>query len=42
MKDKKIPYDNALVEVVRLSGEDLIATSGKHWNDVDPEGGDWS
>ena len=44
MKDKKIPYDNVKVEVVKFSGEDLIATSGgnDYWPDMDGDGGDWS
>lgn len=42
MKDKKIPYDNAFVEVVKISGEDLIATSGGYGADMDDDGIDWS
>lgn len=42
MKNKKLPYDNAEVEVVKLSGEDVIATSGDRWDNVDPDGIDWA
>ena len=48
MKTKKLPYDNAELEVVAFSGEDVIATSGTWnpwedlWDNVDPDGGDWA
>ena len=36
MKTKKLPYDNALITVVTISGEDIIATSyvGESWDSV--------
>ncbi len=47
MKAKKLPYDNAKLEVVKFSGADVIATSGESqtsgdWSNVDTNGGDWS
>lgn len=43
MKTKKLPYDNALVTVVAISGEDIIATSyvGESWDNVDKDAVDW-
>ena len=41
MKEKKQPYDEAKIELVSFSGEDVIATSNI-WDNVDPDGGDWS
>ncbi len=40
MKEKKLPYDNAELEIVKFSGVDVIATSGD-WGNVDPDGDDW-
>ena len=42
MRTKKFPYDNAEIEVVKLSGEDVIATSGDSWTNVDQDGIDWA
>ena len=42
MKIQKIHYDNAKIEVVKLSGEDVIATSGDNWTNVDQDGIDWA
>ena len=41
MKTQKFPYDNVKIEVVKLSGEDVIATSGDNWSNVDQDGIDW-
>lgn len=42
MKSLKFPYDNVEIEVVKLSGEDVIATSGDSWSNVDLDGIDWA
>ena len=42
MRTQKFPYDNAEIEVVKLSGEDVIATSGDSWENVDQDGIDWA
>lgn len=42
MKTKKLPYDNAELEVVAISGEDVIATSGESWDNVDQGAVDWN
>jgi hypothetical protein len=39
MKERKQPYDDAKIELVSFSGEDIITAS---WGNVDPDGGDWS
>ena len=46
-KIRKFPFDNVEIEVVKLSEEDVIATSGEVWIDdswenVDKDGIDWS
>jgi hypothetical protein len=42
MRSPKFPYDNVKIEVVKLSGEDVIATSGNSWENVDQDGIDWA
>lgn len=39
MKERKQPYDDAKIELVSFSGEDIITAS---WSNVDPDGADWS